>query len=426
MALEDYKADQERCSQCSYCKWIPQDKIKSWRFAKGCPSIAYSNFNSYSARGRFAVAHSLLEGKAEYTDRVLDIIYKDLSCGSCDVSDKVCRYNLEPLQNILELKARAVMDGQLLPQHIPIIDNLRKEDNMMLGMLKDKRGEWAKGLDVKDLTKEKAEIAFFTGCRFSFDEELWKVPRAAMHIFKKAGVDIGIMGRDESCCGGRAYQMGYRGEFVKFAENNIEAWRTAGIKTVVTSCADGYFTFKRLYPELGSKVEVLHTIEFIDRLIKQGKLKLNKKISMKVTYHDPCHLGRQGEPYVPWTTGKEKKIFNQVVIFDPPKPRYNGAWGIYDPPRDILNSIPGIKLTEMERIREYAWCCGAGGGCIDAYPEFSAWTAGERIIEAKTTGAEGIVTACPWCERSFIDAVNADGKKMKVFDVVELVQEAMG
>ena len=424
MALEDYKADQERCSLCSYCKWIPQDKIKSWRFAKGCPSIAYSNFNTYSARGRFAVAHSLLEGKAEYTDRVLDIIYKDLSCGSCDVSDKVCRYNLEPLQNILELKARAVSDGQLLPQHIPIIDNLRKEDTMMLGMVKDKRGEWADGLDVKDLTQEKAEIAFFAGCRFSYDKELWKVPRAAITLFKKAGVDVGIMGRNESCCGGRAYQMGYQGEFVKFAENNIEAWKTAGIKTIVTSCSDGYFTFKRLYPELGSKVEVLHTIEFVERLIKQGKLALKKPIPMSVTYHDPCHLGRQGEPYVPWN-GKERKIFNQVVIYDPPKPRYNGAWGIYDPPREVLKSIPGLKLVEMERIREYAWCCGAGGGCIDAYPEFSAWTAGERIEEAKTTKAEGIVTACPWCERSFIDAVKNDGQKMKVFDIIELVLEAV-
>jgi Fe-S oxidoreductase len=424
MALEDYRPDQERCSLCSYCKWIPQDKIKSWRFAKGCPSIAYSNFNSYSARGRFAVAKSLLDGKSSYTDRVLDIIYKDLSCGSCDVSDKVCRYNLEPLQNILELKARAVMDGQLLPQHMPIIDNLRKEDTMMLGMVKDTRGEWAKGLNVKDLTREKAEIAFFTGCRFSYDEELWKVPRAAINLFNQAGVDIGIMGRDESCCGGRAYQMGYQGEFTKFAENNIEAWKTAGIKTVVTSCSDGYFTFKRLYPELGSKVEVLHTVEFVDRLIKQGKIKLRQAIPMTVTYHDPCHLGRQGEPYVPWN-GKERKILNQVAIFDPPKPRYNGAWGIFDPPRDVLKSIPGLKLVEMERIREYAWCCGAGGGCIDAYPEFSAWTAGERIEEAKSTGAEAMVTACPWCERNFIDAVNAGGQKMKVFDIIELVQQAI-
>jgi Fe-S oxidoreductase len=424
MALEDYRPDQERCSYCSYCKWIPQDKIQSWRFAKGCPSTAYSNFNAYSARGRFAVARSLLSGKIEYTDRVLDIIYKDLSCGSCDVSDKVCRYNLEPLQNLLELKARAVTDGQLLPQHIPIIDNLRKEDTMMLGKVKGNRGDWAKGLNIKDLTREKADIAFYTGCRFSFDEELWKVPRAAAALFNLAGVDFGIMGREESCCGGRAYQMGYRGEFIKFAENNIEAWKNAGIKTVVTSCSDGYFTFKRLYPELGSKVEVLHTLEFVERLISQGKLKLKKEIPMIITYHDPCHLGRQGEPYVPWK-GKEKKILKQVVVYDPVKPRYTGAWGIYDPPRNVLKSIPGIKLVEMERIREYSWCCGAGGGCMDAYPEFSAWTAGERIIEAQTTGAEAVVTACPWCERSFIDAVNAGDQKMKVFDIIELVRQAI-
>jgi len=424
MALEDYRPDQERCSLCSYCKWIPQDKIKSWRFAKGCPSIAYSNFNAYSARGRFAVARSLLEGKSDYTDRVLDVIYKDLSCGLCDVSDKVCRYNLEPLGNVLELKARAVTDGQLLPQHMPIIDNLKKEDTMLLGMVKADRGSWAKGLDVKNLTEEKAEVGYFAGCRFSFDEELREIPRAVITLLKSAGVDVGIMGADESCCGGRAYQMGYRGEFVKFAENNIEAWKTAGIKTVVTSCSDGYFAFKRLYPELGSTVEVLHTVEYIDRLIKEGKLKLTKPVNMTVTYHDPCHLGRQGEPYVPWE-GKEKKILNQVVVHEPRKPRYNGAWGIYDPPRDILQSIPGIKLVEMERIREYAWCCGSGGGCIDAYPEFSAWTAGERIEEAGTTGAEAIVTACPWCERSFKDAVSSEGGKMKVLDIIELVQQAI-
>jgi Fe-S oxidoreductase len=424
MALEDYRPDQERCSLCSYCKWIPQDKIKSWRYAKGCPSIAYSNFNAYSARGRFSVARSLLDGKIEYTDRVLDIIYKDLACGSCVVSDKTCRYDLEPLENLLELKARAVTDGQLLAQHMPIIDHLRKEDTMILGMPKAGRGNWAKGLDVKDVTQEKAEVVFFAGCRFSYDEELQRVPRTVVNLFKQAGVDIGILGKDESCCGGRAYQMGYRGEFVKFAENNIELWKTTGIKTIVVSCSDCYYAFKRLYPQPGSKVEVLHTVEYLDRLIKQGKLKLRKAVPLKVTYHDPCHLGRQGEPNVPWN-GKEKKILNQVVIYDPPKPRYSGAWGIYDPPRDVLKSIPGVELVEMERIREYAWCCGAGGGCIDAYPEFSAWTAGERITEAKSTGAEALVTACAHCERNFTDSVKATGQKLKVLDIIELVQQAI-
>ena len=161
-------------------------------------------------------------------------------------------------------------------------------------------------------------------------------------------------------------------------------------------------------PRLGAKFEVLHTVEFFDRLIKQGKIKLTKAVPMTVTYHDPCHLGRQGEPYVPWK-GKEKKIFNQIVVYEPRKPSYNGAWGVYEPPRDVLKSIPGLELVEMERIKEYAWCCGAGGGVKEAYPEFSAWTATERIEEAKSTGAEAIVSACPWCERNFIDAIKTDG-----------------
>ena len=145
---------------------------------------------------------------------------------------------------------------------------------------------------------------------------------------------------------------------------------------------------------------------------------------MKITYHDPCHLGRQGEPYVPWQ-GKEKKIKGQIVVYEPRRPRYNGANGIYDPPRDILKSIPGIELVEMERRREYAWCCGSGGGVKEAYPEFAEWTASERIEEAKATGAEAIVSACGWCERNFLDTVGATGEKIKVFDIVDLVEQAM-
>ena len=124
MALEDYRPDQERCSYCSYCKWIPQDKIKSWRFAKGCPSIAKHNFNSYSARGRFAVALSLLNERSTYTDRVLDIVYKCVTCGSCDVADKICRYNMEPLEMIHELRFKLVEEGQILPEHMICIDHL--------------------------------------------------------------------------------------------------------------------------------------------------------------------------------------------------------------------------------------------------------------------------------------------------------------
>jgi Fe-S oxidoreductase len=423
VALEDYKPDMERCSQCSYCKWIPLDQVKSWRFAKGCPSIAYNNFNSYSARGRFAVALSLINGQSTYTDRVVDIVYKCVTCGSCDVADKICRYNLEPLEMMHELRFRLVEDGQLLPQHMAVIENLRREDNMMMEP-RAGRGDWAEGLDVKRVTSDPAEVVFHAGCRFSYDKNLRETARTAVTLLKNAGIDIGIMGKDESCCGGRAYDMGYKGEFIKFAENATQAWTAAGVKTVVTSCSDCYHAFNRLYPPLGAKFEILHTVQYLDRLIKEGKIKLTRTVPLRVTYHDPCHLGRQGEPYIPWA-GKEKKVQGQIVVYEPRKPRYNGAWGVYNPPRDVLKSIPGLELVEMERIREYAWCCGAGGGVKEAYPEFSQWTATERIEEAKSTGAEAIVSACPWCERNFMDAIGATGDKMQVFDIVDLVGQAM-
>jgi Fe-S oxidoreductase len=218
--------------------------------------------------------------------------------------------------------------------------------------------------------------------------------------------------------------MGYREEFARLARANLSAWAEAGVKTVVTSCADGYHAFKRLYPQLGSQVEALHTVELVDRLLKAGKLKLRSEVPLRVTYHDPCHLGRQGEPYVPWR-GVEKKIKKQIIVYEPKRPRYNGAWGVYDPPRDILKAIPGLELVEMERTREYSWCCGAGGGVREAYPEYADWTAGERIAEARATGAEALVSACPWCQRSFRDALHARGEAMKVYDIVELVQKAL-
>jgi Fe-S oxidoreductase len=422
MALEDFAAEMDRCSQCSYCKWIPFDQVKSWRFAKNCPSISYHNFNSYSARGRYAVARSLIRGQSGYSDTVRDIVYTCMTCGACDVSCKVCRYNLDPLEMVRELKFRLVEDGQGLDEHKAIIENLDKEQNTML-QPRTGRGEWADGLDVPRLFSDKAEVLFHAGCRFSYDKDLQTSARAALLLLKNAGVDVGIMGEREMCCGGRIYSMGYRNEFARFARANMNAWARAGVKTVVTSCADGYHAFKRLYPPLGAQVEVLHTVEFIHRLIKEGKLTF-RRVPMTVTYHDPCHLGRQGEPYVPWN-GVEKKIKSQIIVYEPKKPRYNGAWGVYDPPREILKSIPGVELVEMERTREYSWCCGAGGGVREAYPEYSNWTATERIAEANATGAEALVSACPWCERNFMDAISALGDTMKVYDIVDLVQKAI-
>ena len=423
MPLEDFLPEMDRCSLCSYCKWIPMDKIKSHRFAYACPSISYSNFNSYSARGKYAVGKSLVLGDSEITDAVIDTVFKCTMCGSCDVSCKICRYNLQPLQMMVELRSKLVGEGKTLPEHKRYIESLSKDNNMRLEP-KAGRGKWAEGLDVKVLGKESASVLFHAGCRFSYDKELQENARAAVMVMKDAGVDVGIMGADELCCGARAYQMGFIDEFKAAANKVIDSWKSHGIKTVVVSCANCYYAFNRLYPSLGADIEVLHVAQYFDRLIKEGKIKFTGSVPMRVTYHDPCHLGRQGEAYEPWD-GKEIKVRNQIVTYDPPKPRYNGAKGVYDAPRDVLKSIPGVELVEMERIREYAWCCGAGGGTKEVYPEFSAWTATERIEEAKTTGAEAIVTACGSCERNFIDAAAAADERIKVFDIAQIVRLAM-
>ena len=394
------------CARCSNCKWVDSWELKSARFANICPAKGRYYFDAYTAQGKMDIALALVDGKLKYEDSpgLLDIIYRCDTCGGCDVQCKRVQ-DMEPLRVMLEIRSKLVGDGQLLPAHIPVIEGLRKEDNMMQ-RLKVERGKWAEGLKVKDLTKEKAEVCFHAGRQLSYDKELWKVARGAISLLTNAGVDVRIMGKDETCCGGRPYDMGYQGELTKYAEHNRDAWTTAGVKAVVTACSDCYQAMKFVYPELGidlKGIEVLHITEYLERLIKEGKIKLTKEVPMRVTYHDPCHLGRRANVYVP----------GEPIM------------GVYEPPRDILKGIPGVELVEMERIKEYAWCCGAGGGVKEAYPDFALWTAGERKEEAKSTGAEALATACPWCERNFLDAVKDKGEKIKIYDIIELVQLAI-
>jgi Fe-S oxidoreductase len=429
MALTDFRADALRCTRCSHCKWIPFDLVKSARFAKGCPSVDYHHFHSYSGGGRLVTALSLMDGRSEITDQVTDIAFACQLCGNCDVACKICRYDMEVLAGLHELRAHLAEQGKVPASYGPIIERLRA-GNRGEGKSPAECSAWADGLGLKDLSHEKADVLFFAGCKYGLDDSLRETVRTAARVLLAAGLAVGIL-PEAGCCGGLAYDMGYREEFATAGERTLEAWQKAGVRTVVTPCANCYHTFKRLYPQLGSSVQVLHTVETVDRLIKDGRLEFTTPVDLTVTYHDPCHLGRQGEPYVAWDGG-EKKIFGQAVVYDPPRPRYNGAQGIYQPPRDVLAAIPGLQLVEMDRNREAAWCCGAGGACREAYPEFSAWAASERIEEAKATGADALVSACSRCELNFSEAVAADaqtgsgGQSMQVFDVLELVSRALG
>jgi Fe-S oxidoreductase len=421
MGLEQYKGDMEMCCRCSACKFIPMQRVMGADYSYACPSISRYNYHSYSGGGRVNIGAAMLKNGFNYTDRLLDIVYNCQLCGACGVS---CNYamDMEVLEPITEFRMKCVEDGKTNSALDKVIAGLRKTGAMV--PVKGKRGDWASGLKVKDVAKEKVDVIYHAGCKACYDKGASKLATSTVAILQKAGVNFGIAGDAEICCGGRAYQMGYRQDFLNQAQKNMAMIKKSGSKTLVTGCADCYNAFKVLYDQydLKGSLEVLHISEYIDRLIKNGKLKPRKKIDLTVTYHDPCRLGRLGEPWIHW---KGKKIPGDRFVFDPPKVYRRGTLGVYEPPRDVLKSIPGLNLTEMTRIREYAWCCGAGGGVNESNPEFADWTARERIDEAGSTGAEAIVSACPWCEQTFSDAVGKSGSNLKVYDIVELVAKAI-
>jgi Fe-S oxidoreductase len=421
MGLEQYQGDMEMCCRCSCCKFIPLQKVNGYKYAYVCPSISRYDFHSYSGGGRLNIGAAMLKNGFKYTDKLLDIVYNCQMCGACGVS---CNYamDMEVLDPINEFRIKCVEDGQTNPALDKVIKGLRKQGSMVPA--EGKRGAWASGLKLKDATKEKVDVLYHVGCLTSYDKDMQKLAKATAKILKKAKVDFGIAGDNETCCGGRAYQMGYKEDFLKQAKKNMALIKKAGVKTVITACADGYQAFKVLYDKFNLKgdLEVLHITEYIDKLIKDGKLKPRKKVDLSVTYHDPCRLGRLGEPWIHW---KGEKIPGDRFVFDPPKVYRRGTKGIYEPPRDVLKSIPGVKLTEMTRIKEYSWCCGAGGGVNESNPGFAEWTARERIEEAGSTGAEAIITACPWCEKIFNDAIRKTGSGLKVYDIVELVEKSI-
>jgi Fe-S oxidoreductase len=420
MALQDYTNDMFGCSRCSLCKWIPQNQVKSWRFAKGCPSMDRYHFHAYSGSGRMIMGMSMLDGRSELGDAVAEIIYKCQLCGACQVACMAVRDDIDIADVLLEERTRCVEEGFLLPEHMEFIESMKREDNT-LGMLKADRGNWAKGLDIPDINLERVEVLFHAGCRYSYDEDLMETVRNAVALLKKGGVKAGIAGRDEACCGGRAYETGYQGEMKKYADDMAGRVKASGAAMLVTPCADCYYTFKYLYPRNGMSlnVEVLHITELADRLLRAGAIKPKKTIPMKVTYHDPCHLGRRGEAYRGGWSGENK--LDRPIRF-----KQSGERGVFEPPRNIIRSIPGIEFTEMERIREWSYCCGAGGGVLEAFPEFAGWTARERMEEAASTGAEALVTACPWCVRLFQDTIREMGNPLKVIDVTELLMRSLG
>jgi len=422
MALEDYRDDMKTCCRCSACKFVPLETLKSYDHVAICPGITRFDYRAYSGGGKLGVGVALLENQLDYSSpKLREVIYNCQMCGACDVS---CKYamDMEVLEPLAEIRASLVKHGNTHPVLDKMVANLDHGGSLVLGA-KPGRAEWAEDLGVKDYTSLNTEIIYHAGCRTRYDRTLWSIAQNTVRLMQKAGIDMGV-DFNESCCGGRAYQMGYQEEALHQAQMNMERFKKAGVKTLVTGCAECYFSFKVLYDQFGLKgdLKILHTSEYFNQLVKDGKLKPVKAVNRTVTYHDHCHLGRQGEPYIRWNG---KRVPGQLIIFDPPKEFRRGSKGIYDAPRDLLQSIPGLKLVEMARHKEFAWCCGSGGGVKETNSDFAKWTANERVKEARETGAAALVSGCPGCESLLGAALSENGAAIRVYDIVEILAQSV-
>jgi Fe-S oxidoreductase len=306
-----------------------------------------------------------------------------------------------------------------MPEHKTAAENIEKEHNVF-GAPADNRAKWAK--DIK--SDDKADFVYFVGCYGSY--KMQGIPQATANILKATGQSFMIMGADEYCCGYPLYSTGQIEKARQVAQHNIDAIKASGAKTVITACAECYKTLKVDYPKMFNKstsdmdYEVVHLVEFVADQMEKGTIEFKNAIDMRVTYHDACNLSRMSEPWLYWEGTR-----GHYGITNPSAPRRKGTHGVYQQPRDILNAIPGINYTEMIRIRENAWCCGAGGGVAEAFPEFAQWSAEERLEEVEEVGAAALITACPRCKENFSKAVKASGEDIQVIDIAEMINEAI-
>jgi Fe-S oxidoreductase len=392
--------------------------MKSARFGKQCPINVRYAFNLYSAPGLMHSALGVLDENIEFTPKLLDSLFQCTACGACDIR---CKRNLDlDILGVIEaLKVKAVEEEQGPPEHKALADRASTSKNIY-GSPNENRQKWMTE-DIRPA--EKADVLYFVGCRASFKHK--EIAQATARILSNAETPFMLLD-NEWCCGHIQFATGHWQAARELAEHNLEAIQSSGAGTVVTSCAEGYKTLKVDYPRVLGKstadmgYSVVHTTEYIDQLIKDGKYTFKKDIPMKATYHDPCNLGRLGEPWLHWE-GERKKF----GVLEPPKVFRRGDKGVYEPPRAILNSIPGIELVEMERVRDNSWCCGAGAGIDLAFEDFALWIAEERLEEAISTGAEAIVSCCPSCKDMLNKAVTAKNAKMKVCDITEIMAEAV-
>ena len=317
-------------------------------------------------------------------------------CSTCGTCPSKCPRGVDQIAAGVSLRRIATEYG-VFPESVePVITvgaSLMAEGNPF-DMERSKRADWAKELSVKTFTED-MEILYFPGCYLSYDPRMKKVAAATVRVLNKAGVEFGILGTKENCCGESIRKTGNEEAFKHLARENIKTFIDHGVKKILVSSPHCYETFVNEYPEFNVHFEVVHISQLLSRLINEGRLELTGKLNKRITYHDPCYLGRHN--------------------------------GIFDAPRDVLHNIPGIEFNEMADHRENSLCCGGGGGRIWMETPKEERLSDLRLAQAKEVDAEILVTSCPYCITNFTDSsLDYQGNDaIEVKDITEVLEQAL-
>jgi glycolate oxidase len=368
------------CIQCGFCRL-------------GCPIFAETTLESRNARGHVILAYNLMTGAVEPSEELAASFYQCTTCLNCKAT---CPAGVEVAQIVAGARQRLVEAGYLPEVFVPMLESLKEEGNPF-GELAEKRAEtYPSDYKEKTASPEEMDVLLYLGCTGSY-QDLYIAP-SMMQLMDSLGAKYAVLGEEENCCGYVAHLIGDEDTFRESMEKNVQTFSKLHPTLIVTTCAGCHRTLRDLYSdESDFDVEVLHAVEYMDRLISEGKLQFKGELPSKVIYHDPCDIGRH--------------------------------MNIYEPPRQVLKAIPGLELMEFNTNRSLAKCCGGGGGLKGYDGDLSSVLAEKRVAEAMSMGAEVIVSACPTC-KSNLKLAGAKlqrerRQRIKVMDITEVVAEAL-
>ena len=375
-----------RCFRCGYCKFT------SDYYDFNCPSYRKFRFETYAPGGRMWLIQAWLNDEIKNSERFQEILFSCATCANC-VEHCVFTFSDDLVNIFIAAREEMVNKGIIPPAVRDYLKNINTSGNPYKEPASE-RGKWADGTSIP--AYDGHEYLFYIGCVGSYDERAKKIARAVGNVLIKAGVSLGILGNRETCDGNEVRSLGEMGLFQFLAEQNIALFKELRVKKIITLDPHAFNAFTQDYPGLGGEFEIYHYTQVLAPLIQSKTLSL-KDYAAKITFHDPCYLGR-----------------------------HNGE---YEAPRKILESIPGVNLIEMDQTRENAFCCGGGGGNFftDILGGGEVSPNRIRVRQALGTGAQIIAVACPQCAKMLEDAVKAEevGQKIEVLDVAEIANRAL-